>query len=166
MSLTLHRQKKRSSYTKTNRASFWNLYDQHFQRSMDQPGMVANLARGQLKREKICVPFPCSRLKIWSRETGLVRPVPRQPAHPPHSGYLVLTHGIPPAFHDRVHTYSTVYLCSVQIKQMRSRPRARWYRTSTVVLKVPVVRVTNGSCLFRCHHGPIFVRLSFSTSTT
>ena len=38
---------------------------------MDQPGKVANPARGQLDREKI---FPCPRacLRIWSRETGSV----------------------------------------------------------------------------------------------
>ena len=29
---------------------------------------------------------------------GFSRPVPRQPAHSPYSGYLVLTYGIPPEF--------------------------------------------------------------------
>ena len=40
---------------------------------MDQPGKVANPARGQLNREKI---FPCLRacLRIWSRETGSAVP--------------------------------------------------------------------------------------------
>ena len=40
---------------------------------MDQPGKVANPARGQLNREKI---FPCPRacLRIWSRETGSAVP--------------------------------------------------------------------------------------------
>ena len=39
---------------------------------MDQPGKVANPARGQLNRER----FPCPRacLKIWSRETGSAVP--------------------------------------------------------------------------------------------
>ena len=36
---------------------------------MDQPGKVANPARGQLNREKI-FPYPRACLRIWSRETG------------------------------------------------------------------------------------------------
>ena len=41
---------------------------------MDQPGKVANPARGQLNREKIIFPCPRTRLRIWSRETGSVVP--------------------------------------------------------------------------------------------
>ena len=37
---------------------------------MDQPGTIANPARGQLNREKICLPCPRPRLRNWSRETG------------------------------------------------------------------------------------------------
>ena len=40
---------------------------------MDQPGKVANPARGQLNR-KIIFPRPRSRLRIWSRETGSAVP--------------------------------------------------------------------------------------------
>ena len=49
------------------------MYGHHIQQSMDQPGKVANPARGQLNREKI---FPCPRacLRIWSRETGSAVP--------------------------------------------------------------------------------------------
>ena len=48
---------------------------------MDQPGKVANPARGQLNR-KNNISCPRSRLRIWSRETGsAINPVPRQPAH-------------------------------------------------------------------------------------
>ena len=45
-----------------------NSINQSIKQSMDQPGKVANPARGQLKRETI---FPCprTRLRIWSRET-------------------------------------------------------------------------------------------------
>ena len=42
---------------------------QHFQQSMDKPGMVANPARGQLNMEKNSFRCPLSRLRIWSRET-------------------------------------------------------------------------------------------------
>ena len=63
---------------------------------MDQPGKVANPARGQLNREKI---FPCPRacLRIWFHETGsavsrvsLLISILRL--------NLVLTYGIPPEF--------------------------------------------------------------------
>ena len=49
---------------------------------MDQPGKVANPARGQLNREnKIINPlYPCVPENLVSRD-GFSRPVPRQPAH-------------------------------------------------------------------------------------
>ena len=34
-----------------------------FQQSMDQPGVVANPALGQLNNENVCFPFPRSRLR-------------------------------------------------------------------------------------------------------
>ena len=40
----------------------------------DQPGKVANPARGQLNRENEFLPCPRSRLRIWSRETGSAVP--------------------------------------------------------------------------------------------
>ena len=43
-------------------------------KSMDQPGRVANPARGQLNKEKIIFPCPRSRLRVWSRETGSAVP--------------------------------------------------------------------------------------------
>ena len=47
---------------------------------MDQPGKVANPARGQLNRE-ISIPLsPCVPDNLVSRD-GFSRPVPRQPAH-------------------------------------------------------------------------------------
>ena len=41
---------------------------------MDQPGKVANPARGQLNREKIIFPCPRSRLRIRPRQTGSAVP--------------------------------------------------------------------------------------------
>ena len=41
---------------------------------MDQPGKVANPARGQLNSEKCFFPCPCLRLRIRSRETGSAVP--------------------------------------------------------------------------------------------
>ena len=47
---------------------------------MDQPGKVANPARGQLNRENNIPLSPCMPENLVSRD-GLSRPVPRQPAH-------------------------------------------------------------------------------------
>ena len=47
---------------------------------MDQPGKVANPARGQLNRESSTPLSPCVPENLVSRD-GFSRPVPRQPAH-------------------------------------------------------------------------------------
>ena len=47
---------------------------------MDQPGKVANPARGQLNRENNIPPSPCVPENLVSRD-GFSRPVPRQLAH-------------------------------------------------------------------------------------
>ena len=47
---------------------------------MDQPGKVANPARGQLNRENSIPLSPCVPENFVSRD-GFSRPVPRQPAH-------------------------------------------------------------------------------------
>ena len=47
---------------------------------MDQPGKVANPARGQLNRENDIPPSPYVPENLVSRD-GFSRPVPRQPAH-------------------------------------------------------------------------------------
>ena len=47
---------------------------------MDQPGKVANPARGQLNRENNIPLSPCVPENLISRD-GFSRPVPRQPAH-------------------------------------------------------------------------------------
>ena len=47
---------------------------------MDQPGKVANPARGQLNRENNIPLSPCVPENLVSRD-GFSRPVPRQAAH-------------------------------------------------------------------------------------
>ena len=47
---------------------------------MDQPGKVANPARGQLNRKNNIPLSPCVPENLVSRD-GFSRPVPRQPAH-------------------------------------------------------------------------------------
>ena len=56
------------------------MYGHHIQQSMDQPGKVANPARGQLNRENNIPLSPCVPENLVSRD-GFSRPVPRQPAH-------------------------------------------------------------------------------------
>ena len=69
-----------------------------YSKSMDQPGKVANPARGQLNRGTYIFPCPRSRLRIWSRETGSVVPSRISLLISILRLNLVLTYGIPPEF--------------------------------------------------------------------
>ena len=80
-------------------------YAHYSKRSMDQPGKVANPARGQLNRENEYSPVP-----VLAREFGLARRVqPSRPASACSSSILrlnlVLTHGIPPDFRGGIHLF-------------------------------------------------------------
>ena len=68
---------------------------------MDQPGKVANPARGQLNRENEYGPRTC--LRMWSRETGSVVPSRVSLLISILRLNLVLTYGIPPEFRGGVH---------------------------------------------------------------
>ena len=69
---------------------------------MDQPGKVANPARGQLNRENEYSPG-CKCLRIWSRETGSAVPSRVSLLISILRLNLVLTYGIPPEFRGGVH---------------------------------------------------------------
>ena len=56
------------------------VWSSHIAEYMDQPGKVANPARGQLNRENNIPLSPCVPENLVSRD-GFSRPVPRQPAH-------------------------------------------------------------------------------------
>ena len=75
-------------------------------KSMDQPGKVANPARGQLNRENGYFPV-CSRsrLRIWSRETGSAVPSRVSLLVSILGLNLVLTCGIPPDFRGGAHLF-------------------------------------------------------------
>ena len=82
------------------------MYGQHFQLiSIDQPGMTSNPGRGPLHKKANKLLFPFVPEHLVSRD-GRVRP-----SRPPASACsfstlrlnLVLTHGVPPGFHDRVY---------------------------------------------------------------
>ena len=73
---------------------------------MDQPGKVANLARGELNRENVYFPVPLAPENLF----GLARQV--RPSRPPSACSfsalglnLVLTHEISPVFRDGVHLF-------------------------------------------------------------
>ena len=141
------------------------MYGQHFQQSMDQPGMVAHPARGQLKGGKNLFPFPRSRLRTRSRDTGSVIPsrvsplilhtqaesgpysrgssrFPRRRPHIPSTAS-----GSVPSLSGHAIAY-----------RWRSLPRVRRHRASS-----PQGSSSNGCRLFRFHRGVIFIRLSFPT---
>ena len=69
---------------------------------MDQPGKVANPARGQLKME-IDISLSAFAPEKLVSGGGFGSPVPRQPAHSILRLNLVLTYGIPPEFRGGVH---------------------------------------------------------------
>ena len=70
---------------------------------MDQPGKVANPARGQLNRENEYSPVPVRAGRIWSRETGSAFPSRVSLLISILRLNLVLTYGIPPEFRGGVH---------------------------------------------------------------
>ena len=55
------------------------MYGHTYSKSKDQPGKVANPARGQLNRVNEYFPCPRSCLKILSRETGSAVPACSSP---------------------------------------------------------------------------------------
>ena len=103
---------------------------------MDQPGKVANPARGQLNRENDIPLSPCVPEKLVSRD-GFSRPVPRQPLISILRLNLVLTYGIPPEFRGGVHMKPPYAIGSVPslsghaiAYRWRSLPRVRRHRAS------------------------------------
>ena len=75
-----------------------------YSKGKDQPGKVANPARGQLNREMDISLSPFAPENLVSRH-GFGSPVPRQPAHSILRLNLVLTYGITPEFHGGVHLF-------------------------------------------------------------
>ena len=61
------------------------MYGHYIYLTMDQPGKIANPARGQLNREMSISLIPFAPENLVSRD-GFGCPVPRQPAYSPHSG--------------------------------------------------------------------------------
>ena len=70
---------------------------------MDQPGKVANPARGQLNRENEYFPVPVRGLRIWSRETDSAGPSRVRLLISILRLNMVLTYGIPHEFRGGVH---------------------------------------------------------------
>ena len=131
---------------------------------MDQPGKVANPARGQLNRENNVPLSPCVPENLVSRD-GFSRPVPRQPAHlhtQAESGaYLRDSSRVPrrrPFMKPPYAIGSVPSLSGHAIAYRYSVHCRESAGTGPVNLKV----VPNGCCLALAdHHGPINIRLSF-----
>ena len=139
------------------------------QSSMDQPGKVANPARGQLNRENDSSPVPVRASEfIWSRETGTgavpscvslltLHTQAESGAYSPDSSRF----SRPRPF---IHLTAMRHYCGPVpslsgypiAHRWRSLPRVRRHRASS-----PQGSSSNGCCLFAHHHGPINVRLSF-----
>ena len=81
------------------------MYGHTYSKSMDQPGKVANPARGQLNRENVFFPCPHLRLRVWSRETGSAVPSSVSLIISILRLNLMLTYGIPPEFRGGVHLF-------------------------------------------------------------
>ena len=88
------------------RTVFYSMYGHTYSKSMDQPGKVTNLARGQLNRENKYFPVPVRALRIWSRETGSAVPSRVSLFISILRLSLVLTYyGIPPKFRHGIHLF-------------------------------------------------------------
>ena len=85
--------KKKSVLDVTAGTKSCSMYSHHIQQGQNQPGKVANPARGQLNRGFFFSPAPFAPENLVSRD-GFGSPVPRQPAHHLHtqaeSGVYVL----------------------------------------------------------------------------
>ena len=90
------------------------VYGHHIWQGKDQPGQVANPARGQLAEQgKSILPCPRSRLRILSRETGsAVSPSRVSLLISILRLNLVLTYGIPPEFRGGDYRYT---LCTMNV---------------------------------------------------
>ena len=78
---------------------------QTYSKSTAQPGKVAKPTRGQLKKENIIFPYPRSRLRIWSRETGSAVPSRVSLLISILRLNVMLTYGIPPEFRAGVYLF-------------------------------------------------------------
>ena len=137
--------------------------------SVDQPGKVANPARGQLNRENEMSLSSFVPVNLVSRE-GLGRPVPRQPVPSPHSDRIwSLLTGFRPLSTAAASMYLSILPAAAVLVpslldhtiayRWRSLPRDRRHTASS-----PKGSSSNRCCLFRYHHGPINnVRLLFPT---
>ena len=111
---------------------------------MDQPGKVANPARGQLNRENDIPLSPCVPENLVSRD-GFSRPVPRQPAHlhtQAESGAL-LTGFLPSSAAASIYLYKNRHTPS---------GRSRVYR-------VTQLRTDGANCLESAGTGPVDLKV-------
>ena len=119
-------------------------------------------------KRKILLPFVPENLVSRDR---FDRPVPRHPAHSRCSGWTwcLLTRFLPFFATASTHPVNRRWVSlefigslATTVYRWRSPPKVRWYRASNSQSSSS----NNGCCLFKFHHGPTFLRLSFPTLTT
>ena len=133
---------------------------------MDQPGKAASPARGQLNREINIALSPLTAENLLSRDR-FGNPVPRQPAHFPHSGsiwcllkgLLLLSAAASIFYTANRHRVSPEFY---QITQLLTDGIHCRESTGTGPL-VPKVLPVTGAAFLKYHHGPIHMPLSFAT---
>ena len=137
-------------------------------KSINQPGNVANSARGQLNRENEHFPVPVKSENLVSRD-GFGRLVPRTPAHSPRSDQIwCLLKGYPSIFaaastdlyrHNTSSAQPRVY----RVTQLRAEGVLCRVSAGTGRVVLNVIPVTGTA--FARHHRPNNARFSFTTST-
>ena len=135
-----------------------------YSKGKDQPGEVANPARGQLNRENIFYLSPFAPESLVSRDVFGI-PVPRQPANlhtQAESGaYLRDSSRIP---RRRLFIYLNRHTPSGQSRVYRVtqlRTDGVHCRESAGIGPVNLKAIRNGCAALAGHHGPIDMRLAF-----
>ena len=103
------------------------MHGQHTQESMDGPGMVAIPAHGRITRGNDVFPVPVRACEIgFAERIWPSRPASARSSFSTLRLNIVLTRGIPAAFHEGVHIY-TANRYWVSPKFIGSLPRVRWH---------------------------------------
>ena len=148
--------------------------------------VVSNFSRVRIDRVWLCCqswswsaehgkyfsPYPRSRLRIRSRQTGSAVPscVSSLILHELNLIGWCSFMGFLPLPRDGVHIYRQPSSCQSLLEFIRSRDCVSMVFTAESIRRhrasSPQGSYSNGSCLFRYHRGPFFARLSISTPIT
>ena len=126
------------------------MHGQHTQESLDGPGMVAIPAHGRITRGNDVFPVPVRACEIgFAERIWPSRPASARSSFSTLRLNIVLTRGIPAAFHEGVHIY-TANRYWVSPKFIGSLPRVRWHIISKRVFFLTVVSYQSSSTFLIC----------------